>query len=106
LFVAAYLRAGAFLAERRKGRSRTTFERQATFFNALSDDAKARLESGDYPPYHLVNAARRAAGDTAETARIWLLAFLYRSAHSRQLEQFPRPATPDEPSAAPYRGTD
>jgi len=75
-------------------------QRQATFLNALSDEAKARLDRGEYPPYHLINAARRSAGVPAETAKNWLLAFLYRRARSHQLADRPDA----EPDRAPDRG--
>ena len=93
MFVAAYLRALTFLAGPGKER-RDAMQRQATFLNALSDEAKTLLDRGEYPPYHLINAARRSAGVPAETAKNWLLAFLYWREHSPQLEVTPQSAPP------------
>ena len=84
VFVPAYLRALALLVEMRKGK-KDVVGRQIEFLNALADEAKMRLEEGEYPPYHSVNAARRSAGVPVETAKNWLLAFLYWRRNSLRL---------------------
>ncbi|HEY1188191.1 MAG TPA: hypothetical protein VGE74_11065 [Gemmata sp.] len=76
-------------------------QRQAALLTALSDEVKAQLDRGEYPPYHLVNAARRATGVTADAARDWLQALLYWRAHS--LPIMDRPDA--EPGAAPDTAT-
>ena len=101
MFVAAYLRGVELLAENGKV-GRATAERQAAFLVALSAEAKARLDRGEYPPYHLVNAARRAAGVPADKAKNWLHAFLYWRSHSL------KPGAPSgaEPGAEPGAAAD
>jgi hypothetical protein len=71
-----YLRAMESLAQMRKGKRLAT-DRQIALFRSLPDGAKARLESGQYPPYHYVKAASRAVGVPVQTSKIWLNNFLY-----------------------------
>jgi hypothetical protein len=84
MYIAAYLGALTVLAGRGKG-SRDASERQVAFFKSLPPEATARLDRGEYPPYHLINAARRAAGVPTETAKNWLQAFLYWRSRSLRL---------------------
>jgi hypothetical protein len=76
VFVPAYLRVLSLFQEWGKGK-RELIQQQIDFFGALEEDAKARLEVGEYPPYHFVRAASLAAGVPAGTCKNWLQAFLY-----------------------------
>jgi hypothetical protein len=67
VFVPAYLRVLSLFQEWGKGK-RELIQQQIDFFGALEEDAKARLEVGEYPPYHFVRAG---------TCKNWLQAFLY-----------------------------
>jgi len=96
MFVTTYIKALTFLAAR-GNTNRLAADRQVAFLNALSAEAKARLDRGEYPPYHLVNAARRAVDVPTHTAKCWLKAFLYWRSNSRQLGSY----TGAGPDAAP-----
>ncbi len=85
VFVPAYLRALGFLRERGKGKE-AVIRQQIDFFESLADQARAHLEEGEYPPYHLVRAASRAAGVPVGACKNWLLAFLYWRSKSLQLK--------------------
>lgn len=76
VFVPAYVRVLALLLGWGKVK-KEAIQRQIDFFGSLADGAKARLESGGYPPYHFVRAAAGAVEVPVETAKNWLLAFLY-----------------------------
>ena len=105
MFVAAYLRALMFLAGRGRA-SQEAADRQVKFLSALSAEAKARLDRGEYPPFHLVNAARGVAGVPVETAKNWLLAFLYWRSHSLQIGSSTGAASDAEPGSATVGGCD
>jgi hypothetical protein len=76
VFVPAYLRALELLHSWGKGQ-RAAIRQQIDFFETLAEEARARLEEGEYPPYHFVRAAADAVGVPVETCKNMLLAFLY-----------------------------
>ena len=88
VFVPAYLRALALLQVWGKGK-RAVIQQQIDFLETLAEEAKTRLEEGEYPPYHLVRAASRAVGVPVETCKNWLLAFLYWRSKSLGLSKPP-----------------
>ena len=85
VFVPTYLRVLELLQAWGKSK-RDVLQRQIDFFGSLAEEAKTRLEDGEYPPYHFVRAASRTAGVPVETGKNWLLAFLHWRSKSQGLK--------------------
>src|SRR5690348_5355322 len=91
VFIPAYLSVRRLMQSWGKG-NRAVQQQHIDFFEALPEDAKARLERGEYPPYHHVRAAARVTSVSVDTAKYWLQAFLYWRSKSSALSA---PSTQD-----------
>jgi hypothetical protein len=89
VFVAAYVRTLALLQEWGKGQ-KWAIEQEIEFFRVLADEARNRVEDGEYPPYHFVRRASKAVGVPVEICKNWLQAFLHWRSNNRKLKS-PKP---------------
>lgn len=85
VFVLAYVRMLGLLQEWGKGK-KGAIQQQIDFFGSLAEEAKTRLEDGEYPPYHFLRATSRSVGVPVETCKNWVLAFLYWRSKSLSLK--------------------
>jgi hypothetical protein len=96
VFVPTYLQVLEMLLQWGKGKRRVV-QQQVDVFRSLPAEARVRLEEGEYPPYHFVRAAARAAGVPVEACKNWLQGFLYWRTNSLQLKQVRPGVEPGEP---------